>query len=377
MKVAFVLDDTLDTPDGVQQYVLTLGSWLSAAGHEVHYLVGQTARTDIPHIHSLGNNIKVRFNGNRMSMPLPASKSTIGRLMRQEQFDIVHVQMPYSPLLAGRIIAAAPSSTVIVGTFHIAPNSLLVATANRALGIWLRPQLHRFAAIVSVSQAAATFARQAYGIHSTILPNVVETSQFERAEPFPELQHVPLVVFLGRLVPRKGCRVLLEAVRLLRREAKEVPFKVVVCGRGPLEYELKRFVEKHKLADRVSFAGFVSDADKARYLKSASLAVFPSLGGESFGIVLIEAMAAGSPVVLAANNPGYASVMAPCPELLVPVDDAPALAGSMKQYLLSASDRRKALGWQSDYVRQFDVSAVGSSLLAIYNSALQGNRSVR
>src|ERR1700760_451276 len=108
MKIGLVLDDTLDTPDGVQQYVIQVGTWLTAQGHEVHYLVGATERTDIPHIHSLSRNLKVKFNGNRMSMPLPTSKRTLKRFLHEQQFDVLHVQVPYSPFMAGRLLLSAP-----------------------------------------------------------------------------------------------------------------------------------------------------------------------------------------------------------------------------------------------------------------------------
>lgn len=105
MKIGFVLDDSLDKTDGVQQYIITLGSWLAKQGHNVHYLVGETHRDDIPNIHSLSKNIAVRFNKNRMSMPLKADKSKIVKLLNDEQFDIIHVQMPYSPLMAGFVVS--------------------------------------------------------------------------------------------------------------------------------------------------------------------------------------------------------------------------------------------------------------------------------
>ena len=107
LKIGFVLDDSLDVPDGVQQYVLTVGAWMKGQGHDVHYLVGQTDRNDIPNVHSMSKNIKVRFNKNRMTMPLPTSVKAIAAILQREQFDILHVQMPYSPFMAGRLIKAA------------------------------------------------------------------------------------------------------------------------------------------------------------------------------------------------------------------------------------------------------------------------------
>jgi len=101
LKIGLLLDDTLDTPDGVQQYVLCLGGWLTNQGHEVHYLVGASKREDIKHLHSIANNIRVRFNKNRLSIPLPTSRSAIRNLLDELQLDVLHVQMPYSPLFAG------------------------------------------------------------------------------------------------------------------------------------------------------------------------------------------------------------------------------------------------------------------------------------
>ncbi|HTH72515.1 MAG TPA: glycosyltransferase family 4 protein, partial [Candidatus Pristimantibacillus sp.] len=104
LKIGLVLDDSLDKVDGVQQYVLIVGRWLTAQGHDVHYLVGETKRTDLPGMHSLARNVKVRFNKNRMAIPLPANLRAIRALLKREQFDVLHVQVPYSPALAGRII---------------------------------------------------------------------------------------------------------------------------------------------------------------------------------------------------------------------------------------------------------------------------------
>lgn len=371
LKIGFVLDDTLDSTDGVQQYILTLGGWLHSQGHEVHYLVGETTRTDLPHVHSLSRNTKVRFNGNHMSMPLPARANAIRELLGSEQFDILHVQMPYSPLMAGRVIAAAPERTKIIGTFHIAPNSTVVTVANRLLGAWVGRQKKAFSHVVSVSSAASAFAREAYGLETSVLPNVVNTSVFLQAEPVAKPAGTKRIMFLGRLVERKGCKILLQAVEQLVRESDGLtPFEVVICGRGPLEQELRAFTATSGLDNIVTFAGYVDDQLKARHLKAADIAVFPSTGGESFGIVLIEAMAAANPVVIGAANPGYASVLAPYPNLLVPVGNSQVLADRLRTYLTDEPARQEALQWQESYVSRFDVGVVGTQLTDIYNDAL-------
>jgi phosphatidylinositol alpha-mannosyltransferase len=375
LKIGFVLDSGLDKPDGVQQYVLAIGEWLRGQGHDVHYLVGQTSRRDIQGVHSLSRSIKVRFNGNSGSVPLLARKSKLRGFVESEHFDVLHVQVPHHPLLAQRIVLAAGADTAIIGTFHVAPYNKLVTAGNKALGIWLKPSLRRFDRIVSVSPAAAGFARQTFGIDTDVLPNVVDWRRFQTAKGLPQYDDgVMNILFLGRLVPRKGCQLLLEAAAELKNKVGLPKFRILVCGKGPLEAQLRRFTGQHGLSAIVEFVGFVSEADKPRYYASADIAVFPSSGGESFGIVLLEAMAGGRSVVLAGDNPGYRSVMAPRPELLFDPKDPRALAVKLANYLSDRQQRQQMQIWEADYAKQFDVNVVGAKLLNIYRQALRKKR---
>src|SRR4051794_38099055 len=125
VKVALVLDDSIDRPDGVQQYVRSLGLYLTSVGHEVHYLCSASESTD-PFVHALSRTASVKFNGNGLTTPLPASRSVIRELLERERFDVIHVQTPHSPLLAGRIVEEARKlqarSVRIVATFLILPH---------------------------------------------------------------------------------------------------------------------------------------------------------------------------------------------------------------------------------------------------------------
>jgi phosphatidylinositol alpha-mannosyltransferase len=374
LTIGFVLDDSLDTTDGVQQYVLTLGKWLSEQGHSVHYLVGQTVRRDIPNVHSLTRNVSVRFNGNRMSVPLPASRRAIRALLAREQFDILHVQMPYSPFLAGRVMKAASKTTAVVGTFHVAPHSGLVHVANQALRQLVRGSIARFDDVVSVSTVAQAFAKDTFQLPSTVLPNTVALKPFYEAKPFPQYKKVRTIVFLGRLVERKGCAHLLAAVASLHAAGRQNDVRVVICGRGPLEASLKQYVRGHGLQKIVEFTGFITEEDKPRYLASADIVTFPSTGGESFGIVLLEAMAASRGVVLAGDNPGYAAVMQQRPQALFDPHDEQAFAVLLARMLDDDAARAQARTWQQQYVRQFDVPQVGAQVLRRYTSALHKRR---
>lgn len=372
MKIGLVFDDSLDKTDGVAQYVLITGEWLKAQGHDVHYLVGETKRSDIKSLHSLSRNVKVSFNKNRMTMPLPADKKQIKQLLEREQFDILHIQMPYSPFLAGRIIEAADSDTAIVGTFHILPYSKIVHVANRLLGQIQKHSLARFDAIMATSPPAAQFAKQTYNIDCQVVPLGIPLQKFFSAKPFKEYDDKRTIVFLGRLVERKGCQYLLRALARLKNQNKlGDDVRVVICGDGPLRPQLEQFVQTNKLQNQVEFKGFISEQSKPRYLASADVAIYPSLGGESFGIVLLEAMAAARGAVLAGDNPGYKSVIGKRADAIFNPINTDLLAEKLSNLLSNKKLRDQASRWQTKHVEQFDVGVVGREIVLVYEQALR------
>jgi len=362
LKIGFVLDDTLDTPDGVQQYVMRVGSWMEKHGYEVHYLVGESNRQDISNIHPLAKNIKVRFNKNRLSVPLPTSRKLIAKTLDSLKLDILHVQMPYSPLFAGRVINAAPPRTKLIGTFHIVPANWVHTTGARALELFNRRTVKQFDQIISVSPVAAEFAKTVFDIDSVVIPNAVDIKEFKHK---PIKNKTLKIVFLGRLVERKGCQYLLKALVRLQTEYKG-KYEVIIAGDGPLKPKLEQFAKKNKLK-KVKFIGYFEENEKAPLLASADIAVFPSTGGESFGIVLIEAMASGSRVILGGNNKGYQGVLGDHPDLLFNPKDTIEFANRI-QYFLEHEDMRKAAyKWSQANIKQYDISAVCKRIMAVYN----------
>lgn len=370
MKIGFVFDDTLDNPDGIQQYMASLAAFYTAQGHEVHYLVGATTRTDIPNVHSMSRNIKVAFNGNRLSIPLWAPRRRVREVLAAEKFDVLHVQVPYHPLMAGRIIKAAPASTTVFGTFHVAPYSKLATSGAWFLGKWSdwSGSLKRFNGMVSVSPAAVQLAKQAFGLDTEVVPNVFDYPRFHNAKPLPKYDDdIRTIVFLGRLVQRKGCLTLLRAVYKLVSDGHQYPaFRVVICGGGPLEQSLRDYVTRNKLDEIVEFAGRVSEEDKPRYMASADIAAFPSSSGESFGIVLVEAMASGRAAVLGGDNPGYRSVLGDRPDLLFSTKNGDHLATKLSERLLNETTRAADAAWAKEASKQYDTVTVGSKLLQLY-----------
>jgi phosphatidyl-myo-inositol alpha-mannosyltransferase len=378
MKIGLVLDDSLDKVDGVQQYVLTVGEWLSHQGHEVHYLVGETHRQDLKHVHSLSRNLAVSFNGNRLSTPWPASRGRLKRLLDKEHFDILHVQMPYSPFMAGRLVKLAGGNCAVIGTFHVLPYSWRERWATYSLRIFLAGSLRRFDVGLSVSRPAQKFAKQSLGFHSEVSPNVVDVRRYKAAKPLAQFMDGKVnIMFLGRLVPRKGCLELLTAIQELHRRGHLQNVRVIIAGKGALRETLERFVHNNHLQHVVHFAGFIKESDKARFLATADIAVFPSLAGESFGIVLIEAMAAGARVVLGGDNPGYRSVLGAQPSQLVAPHSTASFARSLQHFIRNSRSRQRAHHWQNEQIGQYDVATVGKQLIQIYAKALQSRRSMQ
>jgi phosphatidyl-myo-inositol alpha-mannosyltransferase len=209
LKIGLVIDTSLDTTEGVPQYVLTTGAWLRTQGHDVHYLAGETHRTDIPKMHSLARNIKVRFNGTVTTIPLPASRRKLHDFIERQQFDILHVQTPHHPLMAQRLMLAAGPRTAVVATFHIMPYGWLSRWGTRVLGMWLRPSLKRVDKMLAVSSAAKDYEQWAFGLPAEVAPNAIDYALFHAAKPLPQYSDpIPTILYLGRLVPRKGCKVL-------------------------------------------------------------------------------------------------------------------------------------------------------------------------
>jgi phosphatidylinositol alpha-mannosyltransferase len=391
MKIGFVLDDSLDPPDGVQQYVLTISSELKRRGHIVHFLVGQTSREDIENVHSLAKNVKVPFNKNVIRTPFSYDHHALLNLLEKEQFDILHVQMPYSPLFAGKLIELAKRMDIkIVGTFHIAPYSSFEKHSNTLLSLVNSNTLKLFDKIISVSTVAQEFAKKSAGIDSVVIPNAIDIEAFEAAASGGSVGAVggsgsgglssagadsgaaelpseqKTILFLGRLVKRKGAEELLLALEYAVKcglIGKDV--KVLIAGAGPMKTALEEYSLNIPLD--IEFLGFISEQDKPALLASPNVAVFPSISGESFGIVLLEAIAAGAKVVLAGDNPGYKSTLEGIDCFFNP-NDAIEFATSIRRALYDKNYIQKIHLEQKAHIQMYDVKRVTDEIIEVYES---------
>jgi phosphatidylinositol alpha-mannosyltransferase len=198
---------------------------------------------------------------------------------------------------------------------------------------------------------------------------VIDLKRFAKARPVKNGKGQFKVVFLGRLVERKGCVELLQALEVLVKTTEDV--HLTICGTGPQQIALENWVKEHALSGYVTFAGYIAEGAKAGYLASADVAVFPSLGGESFGIVLLEAMAAGAGVVLGGNNPGYVSVLGSLPRALINPRDTTAFARQLKRLHDDPKLRASLHAQQQALVKQYDINTIGKKLVSYYQDLIR------
>lgn len=376
LTIGFVFDDTLDALDGVQQHIITIGTELVRRGHDVHYLVGETHHSPVPQTVSLARNVMVSFNGNRMRIPLPVRKREIRAALAHNNYDILHIQAPYSPLFGGRVLECAPQSTGVVATYHIAPIDRRARYGGRALGLVNAHSHRRVDEVIAVSQVAAQYAQFTAHTHGTIIANPVNVEKFATAahRATRDAAH-PHIVFLGRLVPRKGAQLLLDALDYGERYGMfPMPgLHVTIAGEGPLMDDCVQ--RAARLRTPVQFVGTV-DEGKADLLASADVAVFPAIGGETFGIVLPEAIASGAGVTLAGDNPGYRWTMRGDEDALFSVgpDHARVLAERIERALTDAPWARRLHAREEALLDRYNVQAVTDEVEQVYARAIADRR---
>lgn len=318
MRVGLVCPYSLTLPGGVQGQVLGLARSLRAMGIATRVLAPCDGPPPDAGVTPLGNSVPTASNGSIAPIAPDASCAlrTI-RALHDEAFDVVHVHEPLcpGPTVTALLVADAP----VVGTFHRAGAS----SAYAALRPLVRWGARKLAVRVAVSEDARRTAHAALGGDYVVLHNGVEIDRWAKATPWPT--EAPTIFFVGRHEERKGLAVLLEALSQLPRDVR-----VWVAGDGP---ETGRLQALYAGDPRVEWLGRISDDEVSARLRGADVFCAPSLHGESFGVVLLEAMAAQTPIV-ASDLPGYRNVARPGQDaLLVPPGDARALAAALLRVL--------------------------------------------
>ncbi len=374
MKLGLVCPYNMFRPGGVQAVIEATARDLRGRGHTVKIIAPQPkeATYQDPDLILLGQSTE--FNtpfATKGDLAMSIDPSTIDAMFEREQFDVVHFHEPWVPMLSMQLLARSPA--VNVGTFHAKlPDTPLSKSIEKIVTPYTRTVFKRLKAISAVSQAATDFVASVTDMPLTIIPNGIDLQHYD-PEQYKSLARYKgakkTILYIGRLEKRKGAQFLLPAYKQLAQSHSNI--RLVIAGDGGKRKTLEQYVEKEELPN-VEFLGFVSDEDKLRLLKSADLFVSPAIYGESFGIVLLEAMAMNVPVV-AGNNPGYTSVMVDRGRIsLVDPKDVDAFAQRLELLLFDEEVRGLWQEWARDYVQQFDWPKVTDQYEALYKKALRG-----
>ena len=374
LRIAFVIDDSLDSPNGVQQHTVSLGRWLAEAGHRVTYLSGQSERSDLAGVHSFARLVRLHFNGNLVGTPWRTDKRRLDAFMAGRDFDIVYVQTPYSPIFAGRVIRRAKPAARVCASFLAVPQGRLTGLSLRLLRFLIWRSFGRIDRFIANTGSMADHFQRSWRLETRplVVPSTVDLRSFaaERRRSFRVAGKIN-VLFLGRLEERKGCTDLLRAVEVLPARLRRRVF-LHIGGRGSLQSKIERQAARSPLKENIRLHGFVSEEDKAAFLASADIAVFPSRAGESFGISLLEALAVRRPIVLAGRNFGYETILGGRPDLMFKPADPTALAACLGRWLeTDAGKRREVLRWQREHLAGYDLQkVVGPRLIEIFEELL-------
>jgi phosphatidyl-myo-inositol alpha-mannosyltransferase len=364
VRIGLVCPYSLDTPGGVQNHVRDLAEALIERGHGVSVLAPSEEGDLPPYVVPAGRAVPVPYNGSVARVAFgPVVAARVRRWLNEGRFDVLHLHEPASPSLS--LLALWAAECPVVATFHTANVRSRAMSASASI---LRPSLEKISARIAVSEYARDTLVRHVGGEPVVIPNGVYVDRYATAPQRPQWRgDTGTVVFVGRLdEPRKGFRVLASAFGQVA--ADRPGLRLLVVGGGDVEAASGLLPEPAR--GQVTFLGRASDADKAAALRTADLYVAPNTGGESFGIILTEAMAAGTPIV-ASDLDAFRRVLDDGRAgALFRTGDSAALAAALDA-LLADPDRRAALADRARRaVAAFDWPVVASRVLEVYSSVI-------
>jgi phosphatidylinositol alpha-mannosyltransferase len=362
MRIGMVCPYSFDVPGGVQSHILQLAEVMRERGHFVSELAPSSPHMTLPdYVVSGGKAVPIPYNGSVARLRFgPATHRMVKRWLAAGDFDVLHLHEPNAPSLS--LLALMIAEGPIVATFHTSTTKSLGLSMFQGI---LRPWNEKIMGRIAVSDLARRWQIEALGSDAVQIPNGVDVASYACAPLLPGYPRPgKTVLFLGRFdEPRKGMAVLLAALPALVERFSDI--EVLIVGRGD-EDELRE--QAGDLAGHLTFLGQVDDATKASALRSADVYCAPNTGGESFGIVLVEAMAAGTPVV-ASNLDAFRRVLDDgAAGLLVPIEDPGALAEAVVTVLTDDTLRAGYVAAASEAVRQYDWQVVADDIMMVYET---------
>ena len=363
LRIGLVCPYSWDVPGGVQNHIRDLAEFLIANGHYVEVLAPATESDDLPsYVVSAGRAVSIPYNGAvaRILFGVGAN-SRVRSWINEGDFDLLHLHEPAIPSLA--LLACWAGEGAMVGTFHAAAK---YQKAIVAIGPILEPVIEKLSARIAVSEAARLTLTAHLETDAIVIPNGIYAENYRDGTPRAEWQ-VNTIGFLGRFEEdRKGLPVLLNALPIIARFVPDI--RVLIAGPGDSE-EILENVDP-QLRHRVEFLGKISEEDKADFLSSISLYIAPNTGGESFGIILAEAMAGGATVV-ASDIPAFADVLGDGEfGALFESENSEILAKVVIDLLRDDLKRSELAKAGAKHAQRYDWSQVGEEIFEVYELAM-------
>ncbi|MCX6440928.1 MAG: glycosyltransferase family 4 protein [Actinobacteria bacterium] len=369
LKIGIVCPYGWDIPGGVQNHIRDLAEFLLAAGHLVSVLAPAIDETSLPdYVVSAGKPIAIPYNGAVARVLFgPVAFSRVKAWISQGDFDLLHLHEPAIPSIS--LLACWAAEGPMVGTFHAAAKHQKVIYA---IGPILEPAIEKLSARIAVSEAARLTLTNHLDTDAVVIPNGIYSKRYANGKPQDKWLG-NTIGFIGRFEePRKGLHVLLDALPIIARFAPDV--RVFVAGPGDSK-DVEKTIDP-QLRQRFEFLGRISEEDKADFMASVAIYVAPNTGGESFGIILAEALAGGACVV-ASDIPAFESLLGGGEfGALFASEDSTELAKTIIDLLRDGQKRQVLSKAGKDHAQIFDWDVVGDQIFSIYEMALVGGEGV-
>lgn len=365
MKIGIVCPYNLSLPGGVQQHIFEQAQELKKRGHSVKIITPKARTTlvfDNTDVLFLGQSRRIK-TPQRTSVDISVSVDTdaIDAMLAKHKFDIIHIHEPLVPILARQMLPRI--NVPVVGTFHAAvPETVLAKSIAGGIAPYVKSVVKHLDAVTAVSSAATSYVGKYVHITDvTIIPNGVDLSTYKKlAQPTDRKN----ILYVGRLEKRKGVDYLINA--FAQFHTKYPHERLFIAGDGPDREKLERQVLELDLVEHVDFLGYVSEKEKVDLLRGCLVYVSPALYGESFGIVLIEAMATDA-VALGGNNSGYATVLTDIGAVgLINPLDTEVFASRLELLMYNQSLRALWSKWASKSVKQYSYTKIVDGYEKIY-----------
>lgn len=377
MKIGLVCPYNMFIGGGVQEVVLALRDGVQARGHEAYIITPQPInyKGAVPDgIICVGGGTSVKTFHTAGQISASVDIDSLEKMLKRHRFDIIHFHEPWVPVLSRQILSR--SEAINIGTFHAAlPDRMMTRTIERVVTPYTRSILKYLDVLTAVSPAATSYVRSLSKRKINIIANGIDLTKYKLADKEPPREHgTKSILYIGRLEKRKGIRYLLEAFAILRRVHPE--FTLTIAGDGPDRSKLESYVKDTNIS-HVNFLGYIDEGKKLTLLHKADIFCSPALYGESFGIVLLEAMASGC-VTVAGNNSGYEGVLRGLGQVSI-VNPKDSVEFARRMALMGYEENLRALwkDWAKNEVVKYNYDHVIDQYVMLYQAAYSKKQNIK